>query len=615
MTSTPVDPRPDAAETISLRDLWQNARWAIALTWATNRTLMIGLVGTTLLASLVPAGTALVARSLVNAVVGLIKGTTVGVTAVVPWLALGLGLALIDALVGLSGAFIEQRLYDDLDLEVTLRMLRHASRLDLATFEDPRVQDIRDRAEQNTARHFILFVSTSLDAVTGVVQVVSLTAVLAVIEPVLTLALLPLFIPYLRFQWKLARARYSEEHSRTTKRRWTRYFVSRLTGHQTVPEVRLLDLAPLLINSFRVLMEEFRAKDRQLYRRGLIGGIVFALLTTTAYYLAFARVALRAAAGALTVGDVAVYGGAAVRLRNTLESVVRSASQALEQALYISNLREYLGITPRLANTGRLRPAAPRGEVRLENVSFTYPGSTSPAVSNVTFSIHPGETVALVGENGAGKTTLAKLISRLYDPDRGKILLDGVDLRDWDLDHLYHQISCVFQNYGRYEATVADNIAFGDWAKLLNDRARVEAVGRLANVEEMVQAMPQGYDTLIGRMFGEYDLSGGQWQRLAVARAFARDAALLILDEPTSNLDARAEYDVFTRFRQLAHGRTTVLISHRFSTVRMADRILVLAAGRIVESGTHRALMTRGGHYASLYELHRRQLDAPSAGD
>jgi ATP-binding cassette subfamily B protein len=221
--------------------------------------------------------------------------------------------------------------------------------------------------------------------------------------------------------------------------------------------------------------------------------------------------------------------------------------------------------------------------------------------------------VALVGENGAGKSTVAKLISRLYDPDRGRILFDGIDLRAWDLDHLYHQISCVFQNYGRYEATVAENIAFGDWGAMLGDRARIEAVARLANVDDMVRAMPQGYDTLIGRMFGDYDLSGGQWQRLAVARAFARDAALLILDEPTSNLDARAEYDVFSRFRELAHGRTTVLISHRFSTVRMADRILVLAAGRIVESGTHKALIARGGHYASLYELHRRQLDTHTA--
>ncbi len=610
-----MDSQPESNSPYSFRDLWHNARWALAVTWSTNRVLTLGLVAATLLGSLVPAGSAVVARSLVNEVVGLIKGTTLDVSSVIPWLALGLGLALLDALVSLAGVFIQQRLYDDLNLEVTLRLLQHASGLDLATFEDPRVQDIRDRAEQNTARHFVLFVSTSLDAATGIVQVVSLTAVLAVIEPVLTLALLPLFVPYLIFQWRLSRARYSEEHSRTTKRRWTRYFVSRLTSHQTVAEVRLLDLAPLLIKSFRELMEEFRQRDRKLYRRGLVGGVVFALLTTTAYYLAFARVALRAAVGALTVGDVAVYGGAAVRLRNTLESVVRSASQSLEQALYISNLREYLGITPRLTKAGSLRPPAPRGDVLLQSVSFTYPGTAAPAVSDITFHIRPGETVALVGENGAGKTTLAKLISRLYDPDRGRILLDGTDLREWDLEYLYRQVSCVFQSYGRYEATVADNIAFGDWTKLLSDRAQIESVARMANVEEMVRAMPQGYDTLIGRMFGEYDLSGGQWQRLAVARAFAREAALLILDEPTSNLDARAEYDVFARFRQLAHGRTTVLISHRFSTVRMADRIVVLSAGRIVESGTHKALMARGGHYASLYELHRRQLDSPSAGE
>ena len=602
-----------SGETANLREIVQNARWAIAFTWATNRVLLMGLVGSTLLESLVPAGSALVARALVNEVVGLVQGTTSNLGGAWPWLALGLGLALVDALVSLGGTFIEQRLYDDLDLEVTLALLRHASTLDLASFEDPRVQDIRDRAEQNTARHFILFVSSGLNATMGLLQIASLTAVLAVIEPLFTLALLPLFVPYLHFQWKLARTRYGEEYSRTTKRRWSRYYVSRLTSHESVAEVGLLNLAPLLVENFRTLMSEFRERNRTLYRRGLAGGSLFAALTTTAYYFAFARVVLRAAAGTLTVGDVAAYGGAALRLRSAMELAVRLASQALEQTMYVSNMREFLAITPRLTAAGTRRPSAPHGDVRVEDVTFTYPGSATPAVANITFHIRPGETVALVGENGAGKTTLAKLISRQYDPDRGRITLDGIDLREWDLEYLYRQISFVFQNFGRYEATAADNIAFGDWTKLLTDRARIEAVARQANVEEMVSGLPQGFDTLIGRMFGEYDLSAGQWQRLAVARAFAREAALLILDEPTSNLDARAEYEVYSRFRQLAHGRTTLLISHRFSTVRMADRILVLGDGRILESGTHEALVARAGTYASLYALHRRQLDGVSA--
>jgi ATP-binding cassette subfamily B protein len=246
----------------------------------------------------------------------------------------------------------------------------------------------------------------------------------------------------------------------------------------------------------------------------------------------------------------------------------------------------------------------------VENVEFAYPGSSRLVLRGVSLEIEPGEIVALVGENGSGKTTLVKLIARLYHADRGRITLDGRDIETLEMESLHRRIAFVFQSFGRYEATARDNIAYGDWEKCLDDPDRVEEIARVAGVHEMLLSMPEGYDTMLGRTFGTFDLSGGQWQKLAMARAFARQAALLILDEASASLDARAEYELFVRARELARGRTTILISHRFSTVSMADRILVMDQGRIVESGSHRELLRRGGHYAKLYGLHQQQMGA-----
>jgi ATP-binding cassette subfamily B protein len=249
-----------------------------------------------------------------------------------------------------------------------------------------------------------------------------------------------------------------------------------------------------------------------------------------------------------------------------------------------------------------------RGEIEFRQVSFTYPGAVRPSVADVSFHIRPGETIALVGESGAGKTTLIKLLARIYKPSHGSILLDGVDIHTLPLADFHRQFSFVFQNFGRYEATAADNIAYGDWRRLLHDRARIEHIAQTAHVHAMIEAMPRGYETSLGRLFGEFSLSEGQWQKLAVARAFAREAAVFILDEPTASLDVRSEHALFSRFHHLAQGRTTLLISHRFSMVRMADRIFVMEKGRLVECGTHQELLARAGQYASLYELHRRQI-------
>jgi ATP-binding cassette subfamily B protein len=598
----------DTASTTSLRALLLNARWALRLILSTNASVTAGLVAVTVLRGLVPAALALFARGVINAFVEVSRSGTSDLGPLVPWLLFGLGLTLVEAVSPLINRFLTQRLQDDLNLRITSDILVHAAKLDVAFFEDPRTQEMIERAQQNTAEHVARFVSDAQLAAVSFLQTVSLVGILMTIEPLVLLVLGPFTVPYLIFQWRLGRKRWSQEYVRAPKRRWTRYFVSRLTGQPAVAEVKLLELAPFLIDKFRTLMTQFRDQDRKLYVRSFAGGSVFAVLTTVLFFVLFVRVIFHALDGGLTVGDIAIFGGATSRLRSTLDNAISSLSSAMERTLYISNLMAYLSVRPGIVATSARAPSSNRGDLEFEDVSFTYPGSAEPALRGISFHVQPGESVALVGENGAGKTTLVKLIARLYDPDQGSIRFEGIDLRQLSLEYLHGQISCVLQGFGRYEATAADNIAYGDWRRMLENREKVEQIARLAGVHGLIEAMPQGYDTMLGRMFGTHDLSGGQWQRIAVARAFARQATLLILDEPTSNLDARAEYELFCRFRELSEGRTTILISHRFSTLSMADRLLVMDRGRIVESGTHQELVARAGHYAALYDLHRRQM-------
>jgi ATP-binding cassette subfamily B protein len=586
---------------------WTVAAWGLRLVWSTNAPLFCGLAFTTIVRGLLPAALALTIRGLINAAVGVADSGTVELGPLVPWLVLGFTFSTADALSRLANRLFAVRLRDDLHLRVTTDVLTHAATLDLAFFEDPRRQDMLARTQQNLGGRLATLLTAGQSTITHLLVIASLLAVLTAIEPLVPLVVAPFALPFLWFQWRLARARHQEEYSRATRQRWTRYFVSKLTESESVAEVKLLSLGTLLVQRFREVLEGFRQRSAELHWRSFRGSAVAGTLTVAALYLTFLRVAVRAIQGAVTLGDLAIFGGATARLRNAIDDAIRSLTTSLEQVLFVSHLLDFLSVVPdSIDTTGVAAPRIAPARIEFRNVSFTYPGSSAPAVLDLSLEVQSGETLAIVGENGAGKTTLVKLLAHLYEPDEGKILFDGVDLRRIPKSDYWDRLGFVFQTFGRYEATVADNIAYGDWRSLLDKSDRIEEVAKRTGIHDMIGALPEAYETWAGRMFGEHSLSGGRWQQVAVARAFAKNCSLLVLDEPTSNLDASAEYQLFCKFKELAEGKTTILVSHRFSTLGMADRIVVLKEGRLVEAGTHEELVSSSGVYAMLYSLHER---------
>jgi ATP-binding cassette subfamily B protein len=593
--------------TTELRGVARTVAWALAMAWRTNPRATLALGAIAVLVGVQAAALAITTRGIINAGAMAVQGQADAFNLMLPWLAAAFVVAVLEAVTPLTNRLVIQMLSDDLNLAVAADILGHAADLDLASLEDPTLRDTIESAQQDTAAAFARLVTGVQAICTDASQVMFLIAVLTYLEPLVLVVVGPLGLPYLIVRWRTAKLRTSEDLAWTRRRRWSRYFALHLTGQTAPAETKVLGLGPLFLTKFRALMTQFRERDRHRYRRDFVQSVIFATLTTLAFFLLFARVALRVSHNALTVGDIAVFAGVSARVRLTLERLIGSLSGLAEQAVWVANVRAFMQMPPRIASGGTVRPATRHGSVEVLGVSFTYPHASTPAVSDVSLRFEPGEIVALVGENGAGKTTLVRLIARLYDPDRGQIRLDGVDLRHWPLDELHRSIAFLDQRFARYESTAAENIAYGDWRRLLDRADQVREIAIAAGVDQLIRSLPQGYDTALGPLFGGHDLSAGQWQKLAVARALARDAELLIVDEPTANLDAAAEYEFFVRLRDLAKGRTTILVSHRFTTLSAADRIVVMERGRVVESGTHEALLARGAVYARLYDLHRRQ--------
>ena len=513
-------------------------------------------------------------------------------------------LALLADALGRAVNLVDSLLSDQFSDETSLRLMHHAATLDLQDFEDSDIQDQLDRARRQASGRTGLIsqlFGLAQDAVTLVGFAIGIAAYAPWLIALLAAALVPAFLGELRFNAES----YALNAHRTAERRELDYLRQTGASTSTAKEVKLFGLHGFLIDRYRTVSAIIRQENAAFARRRAGAGAGLAALGTLGYYAAYAYLAWRTATGRLTVGDLTFLAASFLRLRGLLAGLLSGASTLASQALYLQDLFSFLQVRPAITSPadGLPFPTAIATGLVFEDVGFRYQGTQGWVVRHLSFTVPAGQVMALVGENGAGKTTLVKLLTRLYDPEEGRILVDGHDLRAYDLDGLRAGIGVIFQDFVRYDLSAGDNIAVGRIAERQN-HARIEEAARLGRADAVVSRLEGGYDQMVGRRFrGGVELSGGEWQKIAIARAYMRDAALLILDEPTAALDARAEFEVFQRFKALSAGRTVVLISHRFSSVRMADLIVLIAGGRVAEIGTHADLLALGGRYAELFEL------------
>ena len=587
----------------------------LAMVWGSSRSLTAMTVAVRLVRALLPVATLFVGKLIIDEVVHLTHLTArpAGLTG---WLGSSLldrlealllaefALAVASDLLGRIVSLVDGLLSDRVSNDASVRLMEHAATLDLADFEDATFQDRMDRARMQASGRMSLM-GQLFGQAQDIVTVVTFAAGLVVYAPwlivLLAVALVPSFLGEAHFN----ALSYALSYMRTPQRRELDYVRQVAASADTAKEVKIFGLSPFLIDRYRTISRDTYSASRRLALRRAIWGSGFAALGTIAYYAAYAYIAWRTVTGSISIGDLTFLAASFLRLRGLLEGLLTGFSSTAGQALYIDDLFSFFRTEPGIRSPeGALPfPDPVRQGFVFEDVGFRYPGAERWAVRHLSCTLGSGEVVALVGENGAGKTTLVKLLARLYDPVEGRVLLDGRDLREYNLDGLRAAIGVIFQDFVRYNLPAADNIAVGR-IEARGDRERIEAAASAALADSVVAKLPDGYDQMIGKRFRNgVDLSGGEWQKMAIARAYMRDAKVLILDEPTAALDARAEYEVFQRFRELSAGRSAVLISHRFSSVRMADRILVLSDGRVEASGTHDDLLAAGGRYAELFEL------------
>ncbi|MEP6858538.1 MAG: ABC transporter ATP-binding protein [Gemmatimonadales bacterium] len=581
------------------------------LIWSTHRGYATAMMVLRVVRSVVPVTTFWVGKLILDSVIAAKAGRG-SLDQVWKYLALEIGIVLVGEILARASSLIESLLGDLFSNAMSVRLMEHAATLDLAQFEDPEFYDHLERARRQTVGRIALLtllLSMSQDALT----LLTLAGALIAYNPWLLLLLAIAVVPSFLGETHFASLGYSLLFRWTPERRQLDYLRFVGASDKTAKEVQMFGLAPWLTERYRALSQKFYEENRSLsIRRGAVSAVL-SILGTIGYYAAYVIVLLNAVRGEITIGTLTFLAASFGRGRDVIQSILMSASNVYEQALYLRDLFVFLDMRPTIESSPNARPVPPKMQSGFvfENVGFRYPGSERWAIRNVDLALKPGERVALVGENGAGKTTITKLMARLYDPTEGRITLDGVDLKEYDLVSLRHAIGVIFQDFVRYDMRFDENIGVGeiDSVRAELDRnngtpASITSAAENSLAASLLPRFTKGYQQMLGRRFEEgVDLSGGEWQKIALARAYIRDAQVLILDEPTAALDARAEYEVFMRFSELVAGRMAVLISHRFSTVRMADRIIVLRHGKVEEQGSHEELLARHGLYEELFTM------------
>ena len=580
----------------------------LKLVYQTQRGYTVAILALRAVRSFVPLAVLWVGKLIIDGVIAGVRARSSG--AVVDWWHLGglvgleLGIAVVGEALARLSSLLESLLGDLFGNRISVRLMQHAATLDLAQFEDAEVYDHLERARRQTVGRIGLF-TLLLATAQSLVTLISLASVLLLQQPWLLLLLAVAVLPSFLGEAHYAALGYSLLFHWTPERRLLDYLRYMGASDESAKEVKLFGLSDFLVDRYARLSDEFYAENKWLAVRRNLVSTAFVTIGTLGYYAAYAVIIYFTVLGRYTIGALTFLAGSFRQSRDLIQGVLLSLSQIYEQSLYLSDLFTFFDVQPRVTSKpgARAVPKPIREGFAFENVGFRYPGSDRWAVRHLTFSIRPQERVALVGENGAGKTTLVKLLARLYDPDEGKILLDGVDLREYDLESMRRNIGVIFQDFVRYEFILKENIGVSQ-VDALGDEARIREAARRSLADSVAARLEKGYDQMLGHRFdGGVELSGGEWQKVALGRAYMREAQVLILDEPTASLDARAEYEVFLRFAELTKGKMAVLISHRFSTVRMADRIIVLRGGELVDQGTHEELLARGGLYAELFGL------------
>ncbi|MGC3875071.1 ABC transporter ATP-binding protein [Halomonas sp. GXIMD04776] len=592
--------------------VFRYSRRALGLVWDTSRGLTIGLVICTLVAGVMPAVAAWVGKLIVDAVVaamaihsqadGPLELATLW--PVLRYVALE---ALVIALIALAqrGLSAQQSLLRALlGQKVNVMILEKAGTLSLSQFEDSEFYDKLTRARREASTRPLALVTKTFGLLQNAISLASFAVLLVQFSPwallILLIGALPVFVSEAKFSGDAFRL----FRWRSPQTRMQMYLETVLAREDSIKEVKLFGLEPLFLKRYRDIFDGLYAEDRRLTIRRDTWGFLLGLLGTLAFYGAYGWVVIETIGGRLTLGDMTMYLMVFKQGQSALSASLTAISGMYEDNLYLSNLYEYLE-QPVAPATGTLTQGALPGDgIRFESVGFTYPGTQTPVLQDIDLHLRPGESLALVGQNGSGKTTLIKLLTRLYDPSEGRILLDGNDLKEWDDRTLRRRIGVIFQDFERYQLQVGENLGVGDVAAF-TDTQRWERAARQGMANDFIERMDRGYHTQLGRWFKDgQELSGGQWQKIALARAYMREEAdILVLDEPTAAMDAAAEAQVFEQFRRHARERMTLLISHRFSTVRAADQIVVIDDGRIIEHGSHQELLVQEGRYAQLFRM------------